>query len=298
MENNFIAGKEISVSGRFIKTARLRHEWCDFLDSPLDWIDALRHGPKVASLFTFVTEIEDRHALHPFHNETTSLAVLPITTYEKWWEDIGFKTRNKVRKAGKSGVELRFVQLDDAFAEGVESIYGETKVKQGRKFYHYGKKAPEIKLELSSFLDKSILVGAYFKDELVGFMKLYEGRNVLRTVHIIAKMKHREKCAMDALIAKGVELCGQKGIHYLQYGSWTDGGVGVFREKHGFQRMDVPRYYVPLTLLGRTMLSMNLHRPLREHVPKGVIKRLVAIRTKWNVWRFGQSKQIAGDNAG
>lgn len=298
MMNNPIADKEISVSGKCIRIAKLRHEWCDFLDDPEAFIHALRSGSRTAALFTFVPEIEDRNDALPFHKEITSIAVLPVSTFEKWWDEIGFKTRNKARKAEKSGVVLRIVQLDDAFAQGVESIYNETKVKQGRKFYHYGKKAAEIKAELSSFSDRSTLVGAYFKDELVGFMKLFEGRNVLRTVHIIAAMKHREKCVMDALIAKGVELCSQRGIHHLQYGSWTDGGVGVFREKHGFQRMDVPRYFVPLSMMGRIILMLNLHRPMRERLPKSWTKQLVLVRAKWNAWKFGNSNQLVGDKAG
>jgi hypothetical protein len=288
-----VEGKLLSVSGRWLRTARLRHEWCDFLDDPAAALTALRAGRPVADVFTFVCDLGQPEPALELRREPASLAVLPVTTFKQWWEDIGFKTRNKVRKAQKTGVVLRAVELDDQFAAGVEAIYNESPVRQGRKFFHYGKKAPEIREELSSFLDRSLLIGAYHQDELVGFMKLFQGRQVLRTVHIIAKLAHRDKCVMDALIGRAVELCAERGLGYLHYGSWTDGGVGVFREKHGFRRVDVPRFFVPLTARGRLMLAMNWHRPLRERLPAPVTALMLRLRARWLAARTGAEKRPA-----
>jgi hypothetical protein len=284
------ANKEMSISGKFFRTAKLRHEWCDFLDDPLGAIEQMQSDSAFTDLFTFVRDISDESVTYPFYSEPVGLAVLPIETYQKWWDDLGFKARNKVRKGQKSGVELRVIQLDDHFAKGVEGIYNETPVKQGRKFFHYGKNAAEIKKELTSFLDSCIFVGAYYQDELVGFMKLFPGKNVLRTIHIIAKVSHRDKCVMDALIAKAVELCDQRKIQHLHYGSWTDGGVGDFRAKHGFRRVEVPRYFVPLSRRGRLMLKLKLHRPIRDRLPKGLVGPLLRVRTKLNSIRYRTSK--------
>ena len=288
-----IADKEIAVVGRFFKTARLRHEWCDFLDDVPASIQQMQGSPKIADLFTFAQDICDEPVTYPFYKESTSLAVLRTTTYKRWWDDMGFKARNKVRKGQKSGVELRVVQLDDDFAKGVEDIYNEAAVKQGRRFCHYGKQAPEIKEELSSFLDRCFLVGAYYQNELVGFMKLFHRENVLRTVHIIAKMAHRGKCVMDALIAKAVQLCDQNKVEYLHYGSWCDGGIGEFRMKHGFQRLEIPRYFVPLNMRGKLMLKLKLHRPIRERLPERWVQPLLELRGKLNSIRYRPSKALA-----
>ena len=288
-----IADKEIAVTGKFFRTARLRHEWCDFLDDVPASIQQMQRSPQIADLFTFAQDICDEPVTYPFYKESASLAVLRTTTYQQWWDDMGFKARNKVRKGQKSGVELRVAQLNDDFAKGVEGIYNETPVKQGRRFHHYGKKAPEIKKELSGFLDRCFLVGAYYQDELVGFMKLFHRKNVLRTVLIIAKMAHRDKCVMDALIAKAVELCDQNGVGYLHYGSWCEGGVGDFRAKHGFQRVEVPQYFVPLTMLGRLMLKLKLHRPIRNRLPESVARPLIDLRAKLNSIRYRPSKALA-----
>jgi hypothetical protein len=291
--NPVIDNKEIAISGRILRTAKLRHEMCDFLEDPPATIRKLRDGPRVADLFTFVPEIYSNHPVYPFHKEAIGLSVLTITGYKTWWERLDFRVRNKIRKAQKTGVELRMVQLTDDFAQGVERIYNESPVRQGKKFWHFGKNASAIKEELSSFLDRSFLVGAFYKGGLIGFMKLFHGENVLRTVHIIAKLKHRDKPVMDALIAKAVELCEQNRVGHLQYGSWAEGGVGAFRVKHGFERVDVPRYFAPLGSRGELMLKLNLHRPIREHVPEGWRVLLRGLRGRWTSFRYRSDKRVA-----
>jgi hypothetical protein len=285
--NQFILSKEISVAGRLFRTAKLRHEWCEFLQDAPRAIIEMRKARLNADLFAFVHDLCDQPREYSYQRLSIGLAVLPVTTYDKWWDEIGYKTRNKLRKGLKSGVELRLAVLDDDFARGVAAIYNETPLKQGRRFYHYGKKAQEVKEELSSFTEQSTLVGAYFEDRLVGFMKLFQGNNVLRTVHIIASVGHRDKNIMDILIAKGVELCSERKIQNLHYGSWTGGGVGTFRIKHGFQRVEVPRFFVPLSLRGQLMLRLKLHLPARERLPESWIAPAVGLRTKWNSFRFG-----------
>lgn len=240
-----------------------------------------------ADIFTFVRDVFD-DVNYSYYQEPANLSVLPVTTYEQWWEGVGYKTRNKLRKGLKSGVEYRLVTLDDDLARGVQGIYNESPIRQGRKFYHYGKTVAAIKEELSSFLERSIMIGAFFEGELIGFMKLFEGNKVLRTIHIIAKLKHRDKNVMDILILKGVELCSERKAAYLQYGSWADGGIGVFREKHGFQCISVPRYFAPLNLRGRLFLRCKLHRSLRELMPQRWVKPAMDLRAKWNAHRFGR----------
>src|SRR6185295_15860958 len=100
-----------------------------------------------------------------------------------------------------------------------------------------------------------------------------------------AKLAYRDKCVMDALIAKAVELCDGKGVQHLHYGSWSDGGVGTFRTKHGFQKVDVPRYFVPLTSWGALMLRLNMHLPMRERLPQRWVAALKNLRSRWNHFR-------------
>lgn len=284
----FIENTEISVSGKFFRIAKLRHEWFEFLDEPVALAEKIKKTA-VADLFTFVQEIHVPHQELAFHHETASASVLTIKSFDDWWKGLHFKARNKARKAQKTGVEIREVKLDDAFVKGVEKIYNESPLRQGRRFTHYGKDVATIKNDLSSFPEKSSFTGAYFNDELIGFMKLFEGNGILRFIHIIATLAHRDKCVMDALIAHAVKMCGEKSISYLHYGDWASRGLGTFRLKYDFQRYDCPRYFIPLTARGKFMLNFKLHRPLRERLPKPWADRLITLRNHWNSLRYGMA---------
>jgi hypothetical protein len=285
---------EMSVIGRFLRTAKLRHEWCDFLDDPMATVKKLRDLP-MADLLTFVPELFEEKHDYPFHIEKIGVSVLAIKSYEQWWDDLGFKARNKVRKAQKSGLDVRLIDLNPEFAKGVAQIYSESPVRQGRKFFHYGKTEAAVMEELSSFLDRTYFIASYDAGELVGFMKLFHGKNVLRTIHFISKLSHRQKPVMDGLIDKAVWLCDQKKVPYLQYGSWTEGGIGVFREKHGFVRVETSRYFAPLTRRGELMLKLNLQRPLRDRLPKGWTEQLKRVRKVWTSLRGRLLSELAGN---
>lgn len=286
----FVDRTQLAVSGRVFKTARLRHEGFEFLPDPLAMIKKLRRGHPIADVFTFLDESCTRYFGPGFRREDFSVSVLMLETFEKWWKSLDYKARNKARKAAKSGVEVRITNLDDEFVRGVESIYNESPIRQGRKFLHYGKKGGQIREHLSSFPERTCFVGAYYGQELIGFMKLYQGDDILRTVHIIAKLIHRDKSVQDALIAKAVEISEERGVTRLQYGAWSRGGLGAFKTKHGFVRYDYHRYFVPLTFRGRLMLKTNLHHRLRERFPDEWTTKLIALRSGWSSLLYGETK--------
>ena len=243
---------------------------------------------RVADVLTFLQETHVERPKFPFQSEPASASVLTFKSFDDWWKNLNFKARNKARKAQKSGVELRPVVMDDDFVRGVKIIYDEAPLRQGRKFVHYGKDFATVKHDLSSFPECTFFVGAYHENRLIGFMKLFEGDKILRTVHILATFADRDKNVMDALIAKAVEMAGQKNIFHLHYGDWAQSGLGAFREKFGFERHDCPRYFVPLNLRGELALKAGLHRPLRERIPPRLRERLVGARNRWNAWQHSR----------
>lgn len=281
---------QLAVAGWPLRVVRLSHEWFEFLDDPAAMVNRLRQGRAIADVFTFLQEPHNRNSRYQFHTEFASASVLTASSFEQWWKSLHFKVRNKIRKAQKSGVELRRVELNDDFVRGVESIYNESPIRQGRRFGHYGKRFEKIKEDLGSFPDRTFFVGAYQGDELIGFMKLFQGGNILRTVHIIAKVSHRDKPVQDALIAKAVAICEESKISRLHYGNWSRGGLGAFKVKHGFERVDFPRYFVPLTVRGALMLRLNLHHPVRDYVPERWLINLIGLRARWNSLKFGAAR--------
>jgi hypothetical protein len=282
----FIRNTEIKVSGRIIKIARLRHQWFEYLADPVSFVEEIRRA-RIADIFHFVQEAHVKRPDLPFYKERYPLSLLTFESFDKWWKGLHFKARNKARKAEKMGVVLRPAKLDDDFVRGIEVIYNEWPIRQGRKFWHYGKEFETIKRDLSSFPECTFFVGAYHKDELIGFMKLFRGDEIVRTVHIIAKLSDRDKCVMDALIAKAVQICDEMKIRHLHYGDWASNSLGVFRQKFGFEPHNCSAYYVPLNWRGQLALNAQLHRPLRERLPLDWANRLKGIRTTYYSWKYG-----------
>ena len=289
-----IGNTEVTVTGRALKIARLRHEWFEHLDDPVGFVQQIK-AARVADILTFVQEAHVERPKYPYLCEPAHASVVSFKSFDDWWNGLHFKARNKARKVHKTGVELRPAMLDDEFVRGVKKIYDEQPLRQGRKFTHYGKSLERIREDLSSFPECTFFIGAYFENELIGFMKLYEGDRILRTVHIIATFEHRDKCVMDALIAKAVEIASQKNVFHLHYGDWAYRGLGVFRVKFGFERHDCPRYFVPLNWRGALALKAGFHHALRERVPQKLKDRLVGVRNKINSWRHGTKTVAAAE---
>ena len=280
----FIGKTEVSVSGRALKIAKLRHEWFEYLSDPVAFVKEAKAAGG-ADVLNFLQEAHVERPKLSYLHEPAGASVLTFKSFDEWWKNLNFKARNKARKAQKCGVELRATPLDDDFVRGVEIIYNEAPLRQGRIFPHYGKNFATIKNDLSSFPECTFYIGAYHEGRLIGFMKLFEGEKILRTVHIIATFADRDKNVMDALIAKAVEVASEKNIFHLHYGDWAHRGLGAFRQKFGFEQHDCPRYFVPLNWRGELALKAGLHRPLRERIPQNWKDRLVEARNKWNGWR-------------
>ena len=190
------------------------------------------------------------------------MAVLPVSTYENWWtHQIGFKARNKAKQAEKKGVVVREVSFDDELVRGIWEIYNECPVRQERLFPHYGKSLEAVREMSATYLESSVFIGAYDSGKLIGFIKLVvdDTRTQAGMMHIISRLQCRDKAPTNALVAQAVRSCADRRIPHLVYSKFAYGkkaqsSLSDFKERNGFQRVDMPRYYVPLTALGRTRL--------------------------------------------
>jgi hypothetical protein len=284
-----IDGLAVSISGRVLKTGRVRDEPYDCLHDSEKFVAKLRCAQNRPDLFTFLQPVGDQEAHHPFYHEVESLAVLRITTFKDWWKNkIRTNTRNHIKKAQKKGVEVRVVPFDDNLVLGVKAIYDECPLRQGKPFWHYRKDFETIKAGLATFLDRSDFIGAFWEGGLIGFIKITSDGKSAGLMHIISMIVHRDKASTDALVAKAVELCADKKITYLHYGLWSRGGFGKFKENHSFECHNVPRYFVPLTVKGQLVLKLGLHRKLVDRLPSSWRARMVALRDGWNRFRYEQ----------
>jgi hypothetical protein len=286
-----VANTDITISGRLLKIARVTNERYDFLHDPVGFLPAFRAAKARAHLLTFLQEAHEVEPKYPYFHEPDSIAILPISTYEHWLKkQINDKTRNMIRKASKCGVQMRQVELDKNFIEGVRELYNESPVRQGKRFWHYGLDFNGIKAHLDTFTARSYFVGAFHGEELIGFYKLTRNQNSASVMQIISKVAHRDKAPNNALLARAVEMCAELGIPYLQYGIWSAGGLGEYKIRHGFIRFDIPRYYIPLNPVGRLALRWKLYRKPSQLIPAPLKDRLLAMRANWYASKYQKSQ--------
>ena len=289
-----VCGKNIRVQGRLIQTARLADDKYEFLDDPEALLDGLRKSGTRIDLFTFMQKLPDTTPKYRYPMEWDNVAALPVSTFDHWWtKQVDSDVRTKVRKAEKKGVVVREVPFDDALVRGIWEIYNECPIRQGTPFVHYGMDIERVRRYAETFPSNSLFIGAYFQDRLIGFIKLicHENRTQADTLHVIAMVKHREKAPTNALIAQAVRSCAGRGIPYLVYSNFAYGkkqrsSLSDFKQRNGFQKVDLPRYYVPLTLTGWAALRLGLHRRFADHLPGPVAEKLRELRTAWYTRKF------------
>ena len=84
-------------------------------------------------------------------------------------------------------------------------------------------------------------------------------------MNIVSMIQHRDKAPTNALMAQAIRSCADRGISNLWYANMSYGkkqlesALADFKRHNGFQKVDLPRYYVPLTVVGRVALRLSLH---------------------------------------
>lgn len=293
-----IAGKDLHVDGRLIRIARLAAERYDFFDDPQAAVGMLAGAGRRVDLLTFIQKLPNTSPMYHYPMEWDNMAALPISSYDHWWtRQANPKVRNKVRRAEASGVVVKEVAFDDALVQGISAVYDECPVRQGRSFWHYKKGIERVRQENGTFLERSVFLGAFFENQLIGFAKLVmqEDRSQAGLMQILSMIGHRDKAPTNALIAKAVRVCSERGIAHLVYANFSYGNkqsdsLSDFKQYNGFQRIEVPRYYVPLTTLGRAALHLGLHKGFAARIPEPVLARLRSIRSRWHAAELMSAK--------
>ncbi len=284
-----VCGKNIEVQGRLIRLARLSADGFEFLENPEPLVDGLRKSETRIDLFTFIDKVPEMAPKYSYPIEWDNLATLRISTFDEWWtRQVDGKTRNMVRKAYKRRLETREVPFDETLVSGIWKIYNECPIRQGKRFTHYGKDIETVRRITATFLETSIFIGAFLDEQLIGFVKLTNdaARSQATVIHIVAMAQHRDKAPTNALIAQAIRSCAERGIPYLVYANFAYGkrqrdSLSDFKAHNGFQRIDVPRYYVPLTLKGWVGFRLGVHRSLADRVPAPVIESFRELRSAW-----------------
>jgi hypothetical protein len=284
-----VAGMDIEIQGRLIRIAQIVGDRYVFLDDPKPVLDSLPSCGVRIDLFTFLQRLPFTTPQFSYPMEWDNLAVIRVSTFDQWWnEQIGFKARNKAKQSEKKGVVLREVAFDAALVRGIWEIYNECPVRQGTRFSHYGKTLARVHEDEATFLDKSIFIGAFLGEKLIGFAKLVhdETKTQANLMNIISMVQHRDKASTNALIARAVRSCAERNISFLAYTQMTYGkkqhsSLTDFKERNGFRQIDLPRYYVPMTPLGHIAFRCGLHHRLVDHLPSTIVDKARELRKVW-----------------
>jgi hypothetical protein len=282
-------GRTIVARGNWLKIASVHDEnWVqgEVISCPDKLLAELKRNRFKADIFTFPQRIPDLKPRYSFPLEWDNAAAIPLLSYEDWWENrLPQETRKNVRRSAKRGVVARAAQPDDDFVRGVVAIYNETPVRQGKPFPKYGQDFQTVQKDLLLLAERSEYIGAYLGNELIGFVKLVYLGGVGSILSINSLNAHFDKRPTNIALAKAVEICAEKGMSHVLYGRYTYGKkqsspLTEFKRRNGFEQINIPRYYIPLTFKGSIALRLKLHRRLIDLLPGQLIDFAVGLRAR------------------
>ena len=128
-------GRTVITIGNWLKVASIREEELlegDTVAHPDSFLSELRESGLKADLFTFAQRVPDNRPNYSYLMEWGDAAVLPITKFSCWWNELAKNCiRKAVNLAKKLGVVVKLSECNDAFVEAIRSTYNETPVRQG-----------------------------------------------------------------------------------------------------------------------------------------------------------------------
>jgi len=286
-----VDGTVVVVTGSAIQVAEVFDAyWLEAaaLPDPAHVAKQLAQVSRRPDLFRFEQRAPESRPLFPFHFELENVAAIPISTHEEWFQkQISSASRRNIRTSEKKGITVRVCDFDEAYVRGIMSVSDESPIRAGRRYWHYGKDFATVEKEQGTYRERATFLAAYVGDEMVGYLKMVWDTHTAAIMQIVSKMQFRDRRPNNALLSEAVKQCVARGVQHLLYeryvyGTKEDSSLTRFKRENGFVRIDVPCYYVPLTLKGRLALAAGLHRNVKDRLPQWLTKQLLAARDKWN----------------
>lgn len=286
-----IDGRTVVTTGKWLKVAVVRDEELvegDTVADPEPFVSRLKKSGLTADLFTFAQRVPESASKYRYCTEWENAAAIPTTSFSHWWKDLAeYSIRKGVNRSKKLGVVTKVVEFNDELLDAIRRIYNESPVRQGKGFWHYGADRESVRRALATYLERSIFIGAYYQDELIGFMKITWVGSTGTITQIISMKGHFDKRPNNSLIAKAIEICEAEGKSHFIYGSFVyydpNSSLTEFKRRNGFVSVPLPRYYIPLTLKGAVALKLGVHRGVAANTPKPILRQFLKFRRFWSV---------------
>jgi hypothetical protein len=269
----------ISVAKKYsVRIARDQKEYLRNVIPSSELFEKLRS--RRVDIFTFLERrwcCEIKNPQKSWVKTNDNIALLQLKTYDEWWKSINKKTRNMVRKAGKSGITTTVAEPCERLVEGVWKIYNETPIRQGRSFPHYGISLHQVMADMNATQDCTY-ISAYFQDELAGFIQLVHGENITVISQILSLQRHWDKAVNNALVSKAIEVCADRREEWIMYGRMGNHpSLDNFKQSNGFVKFQLTRYYVMLTRKGRVAAKLRMHREIKDSLPPSIKYKLLPL---------------------
>lgn len=294
-----ICGRTVVVTGNWLRMAAVKDEELvegETVEDPSAFVEGMRESPLRADILTFAQKLPETTPKYAYDFEWDNYAAVPVTSFEEWWEKrLPQESRRNVRRAAKRGVTVKVAQFDDELVKGIQGIYNETPIRQGRRFWHFGKDFDTVKRENGTYIDRSLFLGAYLNEELIGFIKIIYADRIATLIQILSKNEHQDKRPVNAMLAKAVQVCAMRQISFLTYGKYVydrneNSPLTEFKRRNGFEEVRFPRYFLPLSAKGRLAFQLGLHRGVKGVIPPPVVNLLRHVRSQLYRRRYAARK--------
>jgi hypothetical protein len=286
-----VNGETLVARGKWLRIAQVRGEEMmqTELENPAIYLAALKNDAERilrADVFSFTQKLPAIQPKYSYPMEWESVAAIPLSTFNQWWEGLPQETRKNVRRSQKRGVVIRIKEFDDDLIAGIRGVNDDSPVRQGMKNAYYQQSQEEAKKRYGEFVGRSDFICAYAGEEMIGFLHIVYREGVAAILNLTTKPSQFDKRPANALMAKAVEICEARGLSHISYGLYNYGNkrhssLREFKIRSGFTEILVPRYFAPLTLWGRFCVKLKLHRGVIGILPHSVIAAGIGARTLW-----------------
>lgn len=297
MPGIMVGNAVVIIKGKLLKIAEIFDAyWIEknSLPDPIDVIREIRNSTQAVDLFTFEQRIPDIEPHFDYPMILDNKAVIQIDSYEDWFHNkISSSARRNIRSSVKRGVVVKVSPFNDEYIHGIMAIYNESPIRQGRMFWHYSKEFDTVRDENGTYAERSTFLAAIYKEEMIGYCKIVWDEDSAAIMQIISRMEHYDKRPNNALLAEAVRQCCKRKIPYLiyeryEYGKKAKSSLTDYKRNNGFIKMEIPKYFIPLTLKGKIALKLGFYRNIKERIPEWLIVPLIGLRAKWYHSRYSK----------
>lgn len=184
-----------------------------------------------------------RHSDYGDYELGCSILVLP-STLDEYWEQVGYYTRRKWRRAARLGYSCQKIDPND-YLNDIYEINTSKDLRQGRPMKEQYLKRPTPSSPLPDYpcpKHRLVRYGVLFEEQLVAYAWVYQVGEMCLFSTLLGHANHLDEGVMYYMIVEVLrDFIATSGTRYAMYNLHESGtpGLKYFKEKMGFRPFDV-----------------------------------------------------------